>query len=141
MEGLKITFERGGALTAKFLDKDLASIESIKKILPLNTEICHTRWCGREIFMPISTDNKSEGKNITRFVSKFDLVYWMKEKGDIHEETISMFYGAESLRYYGGPLYVEIIGRVSIEQEELFEEIGQRVWLGGKEKVTIELIK
>lgn len=139
MDGLKISFERGGILYAKFLNNNSTTITNIKKFLPYNTEVCHTRWCGREIFMPLKTDNKIVGNDLTRFVSKFDLVYWLKEKGDVHEETISIFYGAESLRYYGGPLYVEIIGRILVEQEELFDEIGRRIWLEGREKVFIEI--
>lgn len=140
LDGLKISFEKGGAIYAKFYKKDSAAIECLKKILPFETESFHTRWCGREIFMPIKTVNNSIGSELTRNVSKFDLVYWMKEKGDIHDETISLFYGAESLQFYGGPLYVEVIGRVSVDQEELLDEIGERVWLMGKERVKIEII-
>lgn len=140
MDGLKISFEKGGTIYAKFHKKDSTAIEYLKSILPFDTEIFHTRWCGREIFMPITTENNSIGSELTKNVSKFDLVYWMKEKGDIHNETISLFYGAESLQFYGGPLYVEIIGRVSVDQEELLDEIGERVWLMGKERVKIEKI-
>jgi hypothetical protein len=137
LDGLKISFEKGGTVYAKFHKKNSSAIEYLKKILPFDTEIFHTRWCGREIFMPIKTGNNDIGSDLTRNVSKFDLVYWMKEKGDIHDETISLFYGAESLQFYGGPLYVEVI---SVDQEELLDEIGERVWLMGKERVKIEKI-
>lgn len=140
LDGLKISFEKGGIIYAKFHKKNSTAIEYLEKILPFDTEIFHTRWCGREIFMPIKTENNIIGSDLTKNVSKFDLVYWMKEKGDIHAETISLFYGAESLQFYGGPLYVEVIGRVSVDQEELLDEIGERVWLMGKERVKIEKI-
>ena len=140
LDGLKISFEKGGTIYAKFYKKDSSAIKHLEEILPFDTEILHTRWCGREIFMPIKTGNNDIGSDLTKNVSKFDLVYWMKEKGDIHDETISLFYGAESLQFYGGPLYVEGIGRVSVDQEELLDEIGERVWLMGKERVKIEKI-
>lgn len=136
MGGLKFIFEKGGVLFAEFFKYDSNAIKNITKILPIKTEIYHTRWCGREIYMPIRTENTRECEDVTKYVSRLDLVYWIKKGGE--KETISLFYGAESLQFYGGPLYVEIIGRVSLDQEDLLDEIGERIWLKGKEKVSIE---
>lgn len=142
MCNLKFSFEKGGIIYANIIDeKDEVTKEVLKVLekMPIKTDVIHTRWCGREIYMPIETENKKIDSAVTNNVSKFDLVYWKKNDEEGSDETVSIFYGSEYLRHYSGPLYVKIIGRVSIDQEKLLDEIGNRVWLEGKEKVTIEI--
>ncbi|MBG0763434.1 MAG: DUF3830 family protein [Tissierellales bacterium] len=137
MDKLKLIFEKGGVIYVDLFDDKSEFIEKIKKIMPIKSQIYHTRWCGREIYVPIKADIRSIRSDLTRYVSKFDFTYWRNDDGK--EDTISIFYGAESLGYYKGPLFVEILGRVSPEQESILDEIGERIWLEGIELVNIEL--
>lgn len=139
---LKFSFEKGGIIYASILDENDEVTKEVLNVLSkrsINTDVIHTRWCGREIYMPIKTKNKTIDSSVTNNVNKFDLVYWKKNEEEGSDETVSIFYGAESLRHYSGPIYVKVIGKVSNEQNKLLEEIGNRVWLEGKEKVTIEI--
>lgn len=146
MDGLKLTFQRGGVIYVKLNDISKNTKNSILDILPINVEILHTRWCGREIYANITTKKSPPKENQTTIVSKFDVTYWREwEMGQdgvkAPTEAISLFYGPELLRYHGGLLTVNIIGRVLEEQESLLEEIGLRVWKSGKESVNIEYHK
>ena len=55
-------------------------------------------------------------------------------------EAIALYYGPELLRYHDGLIRVNVIGRVRWEQEELLEEIGERIWKRGVEEVRVERI-
>ena len=143
MSCLRLHFERGGALIAKLRDDAVSSSASIMEILPFESRIQHTRWCGREIYLPIKTLRRPEKENQTGVVSKFDLVYWRDWdfKDQEHApETLSMFYGAETLSFHGGLITVNVIGRILWKQEEMLETIGERVWSSGFERVKVELL-
>lgn len=143
---LGFSFEKGGNLFVELCDKTPHTLRTLSKILPLESEARHTRWCGREVYFPICTRQTPCRENQTSTVSKFDVAYWTE--WDIHanppdsltEETLSFYYGAEVLRFHGGPLKVNVIGRISWDQESLLEEIGERVWHCGFEKIKISLI-
>lgn len=143
MSKIKLTFERGGTLVASMNNLSPKSVDSLLEILPITSTVFHTRWCGREVSAGIKTKNPPPKENCSTHVSKFDVTYWrdwdgvVNEKGSV-KEAIAIYYGAEMLRYHNGLLSANIIGRIQIEQEELLEEIGIRIWEYGKEKVTIE---
>jgi len=147
MKKIKMNFEKGGCLIATLNESAPKTVISFIDCLPITTSVVHTRWCGREFSVGIDTKNKPPKENFTNTVSKFDVAYWrdwnnniaIKEAPSI--EAISFFYGAELLRYHAGELIVNVIGRIDYNQEELLDEIGERIWLEGKEKVTIELFK
>ncbi|MGI6091120.1 MAG: DUF3830 family protein [Saccharofermentanales bacterium] len=143
MDGLKFTFQKGGVLYARFNKLSEKTKKSILDILPFETVISHTRWCGREIYANIETKNRPPKENQTTTVGKFDMTYWRDwdlDSEDIAAQSgaISLFYGSELLRFHNGLLHVNVIGRVDIEQEQQLEEIGLRIWQEGFEKVTVE---
>jgi hypothetical protein len=141
---LQISFEKGGTLIAVLNDKAPKTIKSIMEILPIESVIFHTRWCGREISLGIETTKKPPFENSTNIVSKFDIAYWRdwenKIAGDHFSinEAVAIYYGPEMLRYHGGPLITNIIGRIVWEQEDLLDSIGTRIWRCGHEKVIVE---
>lgn len=147
MKRIRLKFEKGGSLTAFLNDRAPKTVESFIDCLPITETVVHTRWCGREFSFGIKTKDKPPKENYTSIVSKFDIAYWRNWNGgdQVKEapagETISVFYGAEMVRYHAGELIVNVIGRIDVNQEDLLEEIGNRIWLCGKEKVVIELIE
>ncbi|MCC8057116.1 DUF3830 family protein [Cloacibacillus sp.] len=143
MSYFKFHFERGGFLTTRLRDDAASTVTSVLEIIPVESQVQHTRWCGREIYIPIKTLHLPEKENQTCVVSKFDLVYWRDWdfKDQNHApETLSMFYGAEKLGFHGGQITVNVIGRVLWEEEKMLEAIGERIWSLGFEKVRVELL-
>src|SRR6056297_2923207 len=147
MAKIKISFDKGGSLTATLDNRSPKTVKAFIECLPIATTVVHTRWCGREFSLGIDTENKPPKEKITNTVSKFGVSYWkdwnsqIKNSEALSNEAISIFYGAELLRYHAGELFVNLIGRIDLNQEDLLEEIGERVWLQGKENVNIELIE
>jgi hypothetical protein len=141
---LQITFEKGGILIADLNNKTPNTIKSIMEILPIESTVFHTKWCGREISFGIETTIKPPFENHTNTVSKFDVAYWRDWENKITEdnfsvkEAIAIYYGPEILRYHGGLLTTNIIGRIAWEQEDLLDSIGTRIWKCGCEKVIID---
>lgn len=143
MSLLRFSFERGGSLLAKLNDKTPTTCPALLEIFPLESMLRHTRWCGREIYMPICTNNLPLKENQTCIVSKFDLAYWREwdvEETVTPQETLSLFYGAERLAFHGGILTVNVVGRVLWEYEDMLDTIGERIWSSGFEGVKVELI-
>ena len=147
MKSIRLNFEKGGSLTAILNNRAPKTVKCFIDCLPITTSVVHTRWCGREFSFGINTKYKPPKENYTNIVSKFDITYWRDWNSEepVKEapagEAISVFYGAELIRYHAGELVVNVIGRIDVNQEEFLEEIGERIWLCGKEKVVIELIK
>ncbi|HHY04405.1 MAG TPA: DUF3830 family protein [Thermoanaerobacterales bacterium] len=146
MNKIKIMFERGGELTVDLNDRAPETVKRVLEILPLTSTVMHTRWCGREVSMGISTRKFPPLENHTNIVSKFDVTYWRnwEDPRAMPEspaaEAIALYYGPELLRYHDGLIRVNVIGRVRWEQEELLEEIGERIWKRGVEEVRVERI-
>lgn len=146
MGKFKIIFQKGGELIADLNDRAPETVKRVLEILPLESTIVHTRWCGREISLGISTKEKPPMENASTIVSKFDIAYWrnwdsitpLSEAAG--EEAIAIYYGPELLRYHNGLIRVSIIGRVKWEHEDLLESIGTRIWQHGIESVKIEKV-
>lgn len=146
MKKIKIIFEKGGFLTG-YLNENWApeTVTAIWSVLPLETTIKHTRWCGREIYCSIETGAIPAKENHTANVSKFDISYW-RENWDLSTgksaeesgETIAFYYGPERLQATGGILPLNVIGRIDWDQEETLDEIGIRIWSHGFEKIRVE---
>ena len=141
MSCLKFHFERGGFLVASLKENAPSTLRAVTEILPIESRLQHTRWCGREVYLPITTLHAPAKENQTGIVSKFDLTYW--RDWDVQEgaaEALSLFYGAERLSFHGGLLTVNVIGRILWEYEEMLDAIGERVWSSGFEGVRAELL-
>ncbi len=77
MERIKFTFKRGGSLVAVFDEKRAPeTVKSLLEALPCEGDVMHTRWCGREIFVPTPTIHKPPKENQTNCVAKGDIAYW-----------------------------------------------------------------
>ena len=74
---LGFSFEKGGNLFVELCDKTPHTLRTLSKILPLESEARHTRWCGREVYFPICTRQTPCRENQTSTVSKFDVAYWI----------------------------------------------------------------
>ena len=139
---IKVKFERGGELIIEFNNAVMETHKCILELLPFESKVLHTRWCGREINFAIQTKSKPPMENETSSVSKLDVVYWRDwdENEEIASEAIALYYGAETLRYHKGVIQANVIGRVHLDCEKTLEQIGIRVWQYGMENVFLEKI-
>jgi len=137
------TFERGGEFIAELLPEAAPNtVAQVLKLLPLQATVYHTRWCGREIYLPVKSQTEVPRENQTAQTNTGDVIYWREwEKGKGAAEAISIYYGAEVVRDHRGYLLVNVFARVPQAQWETIEEIGLRVWQRGIEKVTVEVLK
>jgi len=141
-------FERGGELVAHLM-QDVApkTVKAVIDALTLTSTSTafHTRWCGREVYLPIETRIKVWQENATSQTNTGDVVYWKEWEKDWGEddsapaEALAMYYGPELLRYHGGTLRANVFARIPQSQWPVIEEIGLRVWQQGVEKVTLSL--
>ncbi len=144
MERIKFTFKRGGSLIA-VLDEKRApqTVKSLLEALPCEGDVMHTRWCGREIFVPTPTIHKPPKENQTNCVAKGDIAYWRdfdNPEATNHpaSETLSIYYGSEFLRYHNGLLHCNVCGHIEYDQFDLMEEIGEDVWKHGINWAKVE---
>lgn len=141
---IRFTFERGGELVAE-LAPDVApqTVRSLLALLPLTGPIYHTRWCGREIYLPIESGVEIPRENLTVHTNTGDVTYWREwdRVGPRIAEAISIFYGAEVVRDHRGYLPVNVFARVPQGEWRTIEEIGLRVWQRGIEQVTISAME
>ena len=139
-ERIRLEFERGGVLTADVLS-DLApkTVAAVLAALPIETTAYHTRWCGREVYFPVSLGRSGPPReNDTSTVNTGDVIYWREwEKAEGASEALSVYYGAEVVRDHHGPLQVNVFARVPQDQWPAIAEIGVRIWQHGTEKIRI----
>lgn len=135
-----LKFERGGILVAELLP-DLApkTVRTVVEMLPLSAVVFHTRWCGREIYVPVTTGSPVGREHQTSQTNTGDLIFWREWDDDspAPEGAISVYYGPELTRDHRGFLQVNVFGRVPQSQWKAIEEIGLRIWQKGTEHVEI----
>lgn len=148
MKKIKLTFEKGGSLIIVPLPEVHQTIECIEAILPHEEQLIHSRYCGREICFAIQTVNYPPRENQTGAVDKFDVAYWRNWEspenrlpGSPGAETISFYYGQETLSFQTKPILVNVFGRIDESQESVLDEVGNRIWQHGFEKVRAEIIE
>ena len=139
---IRFTFERGGVLVADLLSGAAPrTIERVLQVLPYDTTVYHTRWCGREVNFPIRSVERVPRENQTATANTGDVVYWQEwEVEENPSEALAIYYGAEVIRDHRGFLPVNVFARVPQEHWPRIEEIGLRIWQHGIEKIRIELI-
>ena len=143
IDRLRFRFERGGECTARLLP-DLApkTVRSVLAMLPLELTVYHTRWCGREIYFPVSSGASVPREHQTSTANLGDVIYWKEwDQGDQAPEALSVYYGAEVIRDHRGFLQVNVFARVPEAEWPVIEEVGVRVWQHGIEKLTISAIE
>jgi hypothetical protein len=140
---IRLTFERGGVLVADLLAGAAPrTIRQVLQVLPHEATVYHTRWCGREINLPIKSRERVPRENQTATANTGDVVYWQEwETEDNPPEALAIYYGAEVIRDHRGFLPVNVFARVSQDQWPLIEEIGLRVWQHGIEKIRVEVVE
>jgi hypothetical protein len=139
---IRFDFEKGDSITARLLPAGAPkTVEYVLGLLPVASTAYHTRWCGREVYVPLDGRGGTRPENETATVSFGDVVYWREWGREGGPETISVFYGAESVRDHRGILTVNVIGRVPGDQLANLEQIGLRVWQQGIEKVRVEPVE
>ncbi len=134
------SFERGGKLEAELLP-ELApvTVARVSELLPIEATLYHTRWCGREIYLPIRSGAEIPRENQTVQTNTGDVIYWREWEKDNPAEAISIYYGAELVRDHRGFLPVNVFARVPQDQWKAIEEVGLRVWQRGTERVWVRL--
>lgn len=140
---IKFTFERGGELVAELLlSESPKTIKQVLALLPCESTVYHTRWCGREVNFPIKTLKPVPREKQTATANTGDVVYW-KEWETQHNspEALAIYYGAEVIRDHRGFLPVNVFARISPDQWQMINEIGIRIWQHGIEKVRVESIE
>ncbi|TEU14914.1 MAG: DUF3830 family protein [Anaerolineales bacterium] len=140
---IRFILERGGELVADLLPEAAPkTIERVLEVLPHETTVYHTRWCGREINFPIKSIKPVLRENQTATASTGDVVYWKEwETEENPPEALAIYYGAEVIRDHRGFLPVNLFARISQDQWPQIEEIGIRVWQKGIEKIHIEVVE
>ncbi|MBC7220094.1 DUF3830 family protein [Candidatus Bipolaricaulota bacterium] len=141
---VQFSFERGGVVIAD-LAPDLApqTVRSLLALLPLTATVYHTRWCGREIYLPTTSGGEIPRENQTVQTSTGDVTYWREwdKPNSVAAEAISIYYGPEVVRDHRGYLLVNVFARVPQRQWKTIEEIGLRVWQCGIEQVRVSLVR
>jgi hypothetical protein len=139
----RFIFERGGGLVADLLPETAPkTVERVLEMLPHETTVYHTRWCGREIYFPIKSKSQVPRENQTATANTGDVIYWREwETEENPPEALSIYYGAEVIRDHRGFLPVNPFARISQDQWPQIEEIGIRVWQKGIEKIRIEVVE
>lgn len=140
---IRFIFERGGELVADLLPEAAPkTIERVLEVLPHETTVYHTRWCGREINFPIKSMKPVSRENQTATANTGDVIYWKEwETEENPPEALAIYYGAEVIRDHRGFLPVNLFARISQDQWPQIEEIGIRVWQKGIEKIHIEVME
>lgn len=140
---LRFRFARGGELIADLLTTAAPkTIERVLEMLPYETTVYHTRWCGREINFPICCRRSVPRENQTATANTGDVVYWKEwETEENPPEALAIYYGAEVIRDHRGFLQVNQFARVSEGQWPLIEEIGVRVWKQGIETIYVDVVE
>lgn len=138
---IRFSFERGGELIANLLPEAAPkTVERVLEVLPYETTVYHTRWCGREINFPIKSMKQVAREYQTATANTGDVIYWKEWETDENPpEALAIYYGAEIIRDHRGFLPVNVFARISQDQWPQIEEIGIRVWQQGVEQIRIEV--
>ena len=140
---LRFELERGGQFTARLLpDVAPQTVRSVLSLLPLEVTVYHTRWCGREVYFPVTSGLTVPRENQTSTSNFGDVIYWKEwDQGEKAAEALSFYYGAEVIRDHRGFLQVNVFARVPEAEWPVIEEVGLRVWQHGIEKMHVTAIE
>jgi hypothetical protein len=138
---LAFEFERGGILTADVLVSLVPqTAKCIAGAAPISAMVYQARWSGKEIFVPLDLAAKPPRENQTIRAGIGDVIYFTEWEGAYQRtgfEAIGLFYGNEIVREWRGDAAVNVIGRIGSDQHALIQDIGERVWRKGGERITI----
>lgn len=138
---IKIRFERGGEFIATLIeDKAPKTCEAIWRALPLEGDVLHSKWSGRGIFIGTHLGDRLPRENQSSILSSGYVGYWREwfneEKG---EEVIEVYYGPSVVRDDRGVTQLNMFALIEKDLKEL-ADVGMRIWMQGKEKMTVQRI-
>lgn len=138
----KVTFERGGVLTASCLDAAPKTSALVMAALPLKLPALQARWSGPEFFTLLDLPEKPPRENQMINVSWGDIIYFREWEGYSQTgfETLGYFYGPTAVREIRGEAPVSLFARFDREHFDELVTIGERIWKEGKETLTLERI-
>jgi hypothetical protein len=145
LKRIRFRFENGDILTARLLeDKAPQTCEKIWNSLPLESAVTQSRWSGREVNFAYKENDMPRRENQTIYTSMGEVCYWRdwiwEEDGE-HPQAIAIYYGAELARSHRGSEPVNVFAQVEYHEFERLAQIGERIWLEGKEKIFIERLE
>jgi len=145
LKRIRIRFENGDSLTARLLvDKAPQTCEKIWSSLPLESVVTQSRWSGREVNFAYMEKDMPRRENQTIYTSIGEVCYWRdwswEEDGE-HPQAIAIYYGAELARSHRGSEPVNVFAQVDYHEFGRLAQIGERIWLEGKEKIFIERLE
>lgn len=109
---LVFAFEGGGEFAAGLLTNLAPStVAYVLELLPLEATVYHTRWCGREVYIPIENKKPVPLENQTIQTNTGDVVFWQEwGKGEEAMQTVSVYYGPELVYDHRGLLPLNVFG-------------------------------
>lgn len=122
------------------LRPDLAprTVDAVRAMLPIHSQVYHSRWSGREVNFAVKSPRAVPRERQTSTVNTGDVIYWKEwEIEDGPQEALALYYGAEVTRDHRGLLPVNVFARVAEAQWPMIEEVGLRIWRNGSERVTV----
>lgn len=145
MAKLEFTWERGGTVTASiFVDRVPETWKAVKTMMPHSATTLNARWSGKEIFNQLIIPEKPPRENQVHHASLGDVIYACERADDRQFtgfEAIGLFYGAEAVNDWRGPMAVNLIGRLDPSEWELIEEIGNRIHQKGGERCDMRVLE
>ncbi|HVM30377.1 MAG TPA: DUF3830 family protein [Candidatus Limnocylindrales bacterium] len=114
------------------------TIEAIRRLLPLRSQLIHCRWSGEGCWIPFGDAKLPVGyENHTSHPAPGDIIVYT---GDISEGEILIAYGGVTFSSKLGQLAGNHFATITGGREQL-KEMGRRVLWEGAQDVTIEEVE
>lgn len=116
-------------------DKAPKTIEALKRILPIEGQVFHARWCGNEIWLPVPDLKLEAHENQTIFPSPGEVLLVN------HEGTwdLAIFYGKGWLFSPMGFLPSNHFATIDNEDLTEFARAANQLLIQGAKRIRIEL--
>jgi Protein of unknown function (DUF3830) len=115
---------------AQFEERAPATVEAVRRLLPLDAQVIHVRWSGESLWIPLGELDVGLGvENATTYPALGQLLFY---PGGISETELLLPYGACSFASKAGPLAGNHFATIRTDVERL-REIGIRcLWEGAQ---------
>ena len=118
--------------------------KAIASAAPISASVYQARWSGKEIFVPINLATKPPRENQTIRAALGDVIYFREWEGAISVQVSRPSACSTATRSCanGAAMLPLTSSAESIPRSiELIEEIGDRVWRKGGEKIAINMVE
>ncbi len=144
MKRFSIKYEKGGEIQGVLLEEAAPKIcKMFWDNLPMETVSFHTRWSGRQVPFVPTWKEKPVMENQTLYVGLGDVCYYREWDGlyDVKGvQVLTIGWGAEHLEDERGEAKVNLFGRIDPQYWGLLQQIGERIWKHGEEKITVKAL-